>query len=276
MGNTFDIDAYLARLGYQGSTAPSLAVLDALTRAHSQTIPFENLDVLLRRPIHLDPQRLYDKLVTARRGGYCFELNGLFLELLARLGFAVRPLAARVRLSTADRSIMVQRTHLTLAVTLDGQDWITDVGVGATSLTRALRLEDGLVQATSHDTRRLAREDGRWFHQVRHADQWIDVYEFTGEDMPMVDREVANWYTSTHPGSFFLQRPTAALALPEGRRVSLLGKVLKFREADGSARDQELDGPQDLQTALGEHFGIDLPMDALRTIALSLTPIALL
>jgi len=272
VGNTFDIDAYLARLGYQGSTAPSLATLDALTSAHSQSIPFENLDVLLRRPIHLEPQRLYDKLVTARRGGYCFELNGLFLELLAQLGFAARPLAARVRLGTTDRSIMVQRTHLTLAVTLDGQDWITDVGVGATSLTRALRLEDGLIQATSHDERRLVREDGRWYHQVQHAGQWVDVYEFTGEDMPMVDREVANWYTSTHPASHFLQGLTAARVLPKGRRVTLSGKVLKFRAADGHAREQELDGPQALQAALREHFGIDLPIDALRTIPLEVTP----
>lgn len=265
MGNTFDIDAYLARLGYQGSTAPSLAALDALTRAHSQSIPFENLDVLLRRPIHLEPQRLYDKLVATRRGGYCFELNGLFLELLVRLGFAARPLAARVRLGTADRSIMVQRTHLTLAVNLDGQDWITDVGVGATSLTRALRLEDGVPQPTSHDVRRLVREGGKWYHQVQHAGQWVDVYEFTGEDMPMVDREVANWYTSTHPASHFLQGLTAARVLPEGRRVTLSGRILKIREADGHAREQVLDGPQALQAALHGHFGIALTIEELES-----------
>lgn len=266
VGNTLDIDAYLARIGYQGSREPSITVLDALTCAHSQSIPFENLDVLLGRPIHIEPRRLYDKLVVARRGGYCFELNGLFLELLLQLGFAARPLGARVRLGTTDRTIPLQRTHLTLAVTLGGQDWITDVGVGATSLTRALRLEDGLLQATSHDLRRLVRENGKWFHQVRHADQWIDVYEFTGEDMPMVDREVANWYTSTHPGSYFRQQLTAALALPEGRRVTVFGKTLKFRDADGRTQEQELDSPQALQAALREHFGIDLPIEELRSI----------
>ena len=82
----------------------------------------------------------------------------------------------------------------------------------------------------------------------------------------MVDREVANWYTSTHPTSHFLQGLTAARVLPKGRRVTLSGRVLKFRAADGRAREQELDGPQALQAALHEHFGIDLPIDALRTI----------
>lgn len=266
MDNQFDIDAYLARLGYQGSREPSAAVLDALTCAHSRSIPFENIDVLLGRTIDLEPQSLYDKLIAGHRGGYCFELNGLFLELLARLGFAVRPLGARVRLGTTDRGILPQRTHLTLAVAIDGQDWITDVGVGATSLTRALRLEDGVTQATPHDMRRLVREDGKWFHQVLHAGQWVDVYEFTGDDMPMVDRQVANWYTSTHPASHFLQGLTAARALPEGRRVTLAGRVLKTREADGRAREQVLDDTQALRAALRGHFGIDLPIDVLRSI----------
>ncbi|MBN9475422.1 MAG: hypothetical protein ABS43_01855 [Bordetella sp. SCN 67-23] len=265
MGNQFNIDTYLARLSYQGSRQPSAAVLDALTCAHSQSIPFENIDVLLGRTIDLEPQSLYDKLVAGRRGGYCFELNGLFLELLTRLGFEVRPLGARVRLGTTDRSILPQRTHLTLAVAIDGHDWITDVGVGATSLTRALRLEDGVTQATPHDMRRLVREDGKWFHQVLHAGQWVDVYEFTGDDMPMVDRQVANWYTSTHPSSHFLQGLTAALALPEGRRVTLSGRILKIREPDGHAWEQVLDDPQALQAALHGHFGIDLPIEELRS-----------
>src|SRR4051812_30275357 len=93
-----DLDAYFSRIGLRGPRAATLETLDELTRAHSSAIPFENLDVLLGRPIDLRPEALFDKLVTRGRGGYCFEQNGLFLAVLEQLGFRVAPLSARVRL----------------------------------------------------------------------------------------------------------------------------------------------------------------------------------
>jgi N-hydroxyarylamine O-acetyltransferase len=133
----FELEAYLARIGYLGPRAPTLEVLRALTAAHAQAIPFENLDVLLGRRIALDVDALFDKLVRQRRGGYCFEQNGLFLHVLATLGFDVRPLSARVRLDRP-RSDTPPRTHMFLRVELGNESWLTDVGVGGLSLTAPL------------------------------------------------------------------------------------------------------------------------------------------
>lgn len=254
-----DLDGYFARIGYAGPRTPTLDVLHAVTRAHAEAIPFENIDVLLGRPIELAPAALYRKLVVARRGGYCFEQNGLLLEVLTRLGFTPRPLSARVRVGVTDRGIDVPRTHLFLAVELDGATWLTDVGVGSASLTCALRWVADVEQPTPHETRRLVRAGSKWFHQIRRGGAWLDVYEFTGEAMPLIDRSVANWYTSTHPQSKFRQHLSVALAQPAGGRVTLRDGELSVYAANGTAEHRDVSAPDQLIVALREHFGIDLP-----------------
>jgi N-hydroxyarylamine O-acetyltransferase len=255
----FDLDAYLARVGYDGPRASTLAVLHDLTAAHTQSIPFENLDVLLGRPIELEIDAVFDKLVRQRRGGYCFEQNGLFLHALTALGFEARPLSARVRIDRP-RDYTPPRTHMFLRVELDGASWLTDVGVGALSLTAPLRFTDGAaVQETPHEPRRLVREGDLWFHQARLGDAWTDVYEFTGEDMPPIDREVANWFTSAHPESHFRGRLMVARAAPDGRRITLLNDELKLRDRDGRVERRVLESRQALLAALAEHFGLRFP-----------------
>ena len=124
-----DLDAYFERIGYSGPCEPTLGVLNAITLAHTSAIPFENLDVLLGRPIALDPASLVDKLVRRRRGGYCFEQNGLLLIVLEALGFQAVPISARVRWQRP-RDFTPPRTHLFLRVELDGESWLADVGIG--------------------------------------------------------------------------------------------------------------------------------------------------
>src|SRR4051812_23361755 len=193
-----DLDRYFERVGYQGSPEPTLALLTALTEAHAQSIPFENLDVLLERPIEIEPEALFQKLVLDRRGGYCFEQNGLFLAVLNELGFQATPISARVRLQRP-REFTPPRTHVFIRVELEGESWLTDVGVGALSLTSPIRLMVEGEQATRHEPRRIVREGARLFHQVRFGTDWHDVCEFTLEEMPPIDRTVANWFTSAHP-----------------------------------------------------------------------------
>lgn len=255
-----ELDEYCARIDYRGPREPTLPVLHALTSAHTRAVPFENLDVLLGTPIELTVDALVDKLVRHRRGGYCFEQNGLFLEVLTALGFTVTPLSARVRLDRP-RDVVPPRTHLFLRVDLDGDTWLTDVGIGGTSLTSAIRWErDGAdgdrEQPTPHEPRRIVREGGLWFHQVLLGERWADVYEFTGEEMPLVDREVGNWYTSAHPRSSFRQRLVAAVAGDDGRRLTLTDTELKVRDRDGHAETTPIGSPQELLDALDERFGL--------------------
>src|SRR3954469_13345131 len=150
-----DLDAYFERIGYAGPRNPTLEVLNSIAEAHVQSIPFENLDVLLGRPIRLEPAAIYQKLVLDRRGGYCFEQNGLLLEMLGAMGFQIAPLSARVRWQRP-RNFTPPRTHVFLRATINGEDWLVDVGVGGLSPTSAIQLEEsGRVQATPHEARRI-------------------------------------------------------------------------------------------------------------------------
>jgi N-hydroxyarylamine O-acetyltransferase len=251
-----DLDSYFTRIGYRGSRTPELTTLNAIVHAHVAAIPFENLDVLLGRPIELDPGALERKLVRDRRGGYCFEQNGLLLAVLGDLGFAVRPLSARVRYQRA-RDYIPPRSHLFVRVELD-TSWIVDVGIGAMSLTSALRLETDQPQATPHETRRLIREGSMLYHQVLLGNEWQDICEFTLEEMPPIDRQVANWYTSTSPASSFKARLIAARALPDGGRIAVVNRELTIRGRDGHADRHVIASPDELLDVLAAQFGLEL------------------
>jgi N-hydroxyarylamine O-acetyltransferase len=254
-----DLDAYFSRIGYAGSRAPTLATLHAVAGAHAQAIPFENLDVLLGRPIYLDAASIQKKLVHDRRGGYCFEQNGLLLLMLEALGFRVTPIGARVRLQTP-RHVVPPRTHLFVRVELDGEFWLIDAGVGGLSLTSAIRLdESGREQTTPHELRRIVREDGRLFHQARLGAEWTDVCEFTLEEMYPIDRELANWWTSASPTSRFKSRLVAARAAPDGKRLVINDRELSIRSADGQAEKHLIETPDELLLLLALHFNLRFP-----------------
>ena len=251
-----DLDAYFARIGYTGPRTPTLETLHAIAYAHVTSIPFENIDVVLGRGIDLTPSAIVDKLVHARRGGYCFEHNTLLLHVLQTLGYNARPLSARVRYQRP-RDYTPARTHLLVRVEL-AESWLADVGVGAMSPTSALRLTDHGEQATRHEPRRLLRENGVLYHQVKLGTDWHDVAELTLEEMPEIDRIVANWYTSAHPQSHFRNRLLVARGTPDGR-VTLLNDELAVRDRTGHATKSRIESPEHLLVVLREHFGIALP-----------------
>jgi N-hydroxyarylamine O-acetyltransferase len=253
-----DLDAYFTRIGYAGPREPTLATLDAVSMAHACAIPFENIDVLRGVPIDLEIGAIEQKLVYARRGGYCFEQNTLLLEVLGQLGFAVKPISARVRWNRP-RDFTPARTHLFVRVELAEGSYLADVGVGSMSLTSALRLDDAGEQATPHEPRRILRENGLLYHQARLGDAWHDVNELTLEEMPLIDRIVANWYTSTHPQSHFRNRLIVARAKPDGVRVTLADRELTQRARDGQAYVTRIANHAELLAVLEAHFEIVLP-----------------
>lgn len=252
-----NLDAYFERIDHHPEAIPSIEGLHALVRAHVQSIPFENLDVLQGTPISLEPDDVFDKLVTRRRGGYCFEHNGLFIRVLNALGYRAVGLGARVRLRCKDRSEVPGRTHLFVLVELDGQQWLADVGVGGFSLTSALLWQAGIEQQTPHDRRRLMLEDGRWFHQVWQEDRWLDIYEFDGTLMHASDQQVANWYTSTHPNSTFKDQLILARADADGSRLAMVGNELRIRGADGKLQVSQI-AEADLPAAMRDSFNLYL------------------
>ncbi len=246
-----DLDAYLARVGYAGVLDPSLEVLEELHLAHATHIPFENLDILLGRSIHLDLERLQTKLVHDRRGGYCFEQNTLFAAVLRRVGFGVTPLAARVRLGSTR---VAPRTHMLLHVAVAGTPYLADVGFGGECLLKPVPLTPGKV--TDHYGRiyRLREEGGLHVLQLGRGDAWDDLYAFTLEPQFPVDFEVANHFTSTHPTSIFVQNAFVQLTTPEAS-YRLLERKLSVRRGE-TVTSREIEDGEELLHVLAGSFGL--------------------
>lgn len=259
MTAALDLEPYFRRIGYAGPREPTLDTLHALTLHHATSIPFENLDVLLGRGIRLEPDAVFRKLVTDRRGGYCFEQNSLLLLVLRQLGYRVTPLGARVR-GPIPRDTIPARTHLFLRVHLPDGDWLTDVGTGGSSLTAALPLEFGRELPTPHETRRLERDaNGRLFHQMWTGKEWMDVCEFTLEEMHPIDREVANWWTSASPASHFKTGVIAGRARRDGSRVAIRDGAFTHRRGAEILANEVLTSGARLLEILAEHFDLRFP-----------------
>jgi N-hydroxyarylamine O-acetyltransferase len=252
--SALDLDAYLRRIEYAGERAATRATLDALHLAHATHIPFENLDVLLGRPIRLDLPALQAKLVAARRGGYCFEQNTLFAAALEALGFRVTRLAARVRLGATS---MRPRTHMALAVEIDGASLLADVGFGNAGLVLPLPFADGEVVRQYAWAYRLRAEGGTWVLQAERDGDFADLYAFTLEPQHAVDYEMANWFTSTSPSSSFTQVLTAQRAAPDVRRM-LRDRV--YTEDRGAVVEQRtLADDDEVLRVLAADFGLEFP-----------------
>lgn len=252
---TFDLPAYLARIGFLGETRADLATLRALHEAHLAEIPFENLDIPLGRGIRIDLASVQAKLVGAKRGGYCFEQNSLFAAALEEIGFPVMRLSARVR---AGQERVLPRTHMLLKVEADGASWICDVGFGGWGLLEPILLVPDVDRQQGGWTYRLKREDEAiWVLQCEECPTGPDLYAFDLTRHLPVDYEPANHYTSTHPDSRFVISVTAQRAGREARYI------LRNRELQTihpvSTHVERIETNVELLDVLAVRFGIHLP-----------------
>jgi N-hydroxyarylamine O-acetyltransferase len=262
-----DVPAYLRRIGHEAPLAPTAATLLALHRAHVDSIPFENLDILLGRPIELSIGALTAKLLLRRRGGYCYEHNLLFAALLERAGLEVARLAARVVMG-GDQ--VRPRTHMLLTVRAEGRQWLADVGFGGHGPLGPVPLEAGAVARHGGWTHRLEPwSDGPgWTLQTLHPDGWLDLYHFTTTAEHLIDYQVASHYTSTHPSSPFTRGAIVQRSTPD-RRFVLRDGVLVESTADATAETRTVAGDE-LGGVLTRVFGIELSgeeLDILRDAA---------
>lgn len=253
----FDLDAYLARIGYTGSRTVSLDTLKALHFLHPQEIPFENLDPFLGRPVSVDASTLQEKLVHGGRGGYCYEQNLLLMHALEALGFAVSGLAARVLWGRTEDAL-TPRSHMLLRVELDGRTWLADVGFGGLTQTAPLLLETGLVQQTPHEPFRIVEREGYFHAQAEAGGEWRTLYRFDMSDHHEVDYAVTSYYLSTNPTSHFVTGLIAARALPD-RRYALAGNRLTVHHLGGPSKRHEIETASELADTLEGAFGIRLP-----------------
>jgi len=211
----FDLDAYLQRLGL--SEYPGIA---GLHRAHVAAIPFENLDPHAGIPISLELEDLARKLVTERRGGYCFEQNLLLKAALEAHGAEVEPMLARVRFGAAPGTIR-PRSHLVLRAHAEGAVWHADVGFGLGTPLEPLPFGPGEAHEQSGWQFRVVEDGEELVLQTLHEGDWTDLYGFVPRPVPLVDIETSNWFTCAHPRSPFVSGLAISAQRQDGTRTSL-------------------------------------------------------
>lgn len=254
------LDAYFHRIDHTGEAKPTATGLARLMLAHVRSIPFSNVEILRGQPVSLAADDVFDKLVTRRRGGYCFEQNGLFARVLTVLGFTVRPVGARVTLRAAPGEVTAV-SHMALIVQAEGVDWLVDVGFGALSPTAPLRLVADKVQETPHEPRRLVPVGHGFAHEVRLVTEWLELYRLTPDEMHPIDQEVANWWTSTHPSSRFRTVLMVARAEDDGARLTLTEERLTRRARNGTEAVTPIESRAQVLEILERDFALDYPPD---------------
>ncbi|UAK26089.1 arylamine N-acetyltransferase family protein [Sphingomonas nostoxanthinifaciens] len=270
----FSLAAYLERIRLAEMPLQNAEGLAILQRAHRLAIPFENLDVRLGRPIALDSDAVFAKLVTARRGGYCFEHNRLFLDALDAFGFAARPLMARVWLGLEHTPPL---THTLALVTIDGQDWIADPGFGG-SYSPPMPLVDGEEADAPDGARfRLGRDPVYGWMLERVGDPattdgratgsgWQRQYSFDLAPAYPTDAVLSNFWVSTAPDSRFVQRVIVSIVLPNGF-ATLTDRLYRRRNGE-TGSEGEITDPRVYRMRLSMMFGIDLSVEEVAALGL--------
>lgn len=250
-----DESAYLERIGYGSELGVDAETLRRLHVAHLMSVPFENLDIHLGREIRLDERLFYDKIVVRRRGGYCYELNGMFAWLLRTVGFDVTLISAGVYDPAQDR-FGPDGDHLCLLVRLD-QTWLADVGFGA-SFLEPMPLVDSVERTEGASVYRLSKDDDEWTMSSRQSDEsWIPQYRFTTRPRRLYDFTYANHYMQTSPESIFTKKQVCTRATSDGR-ITISDK--RFIETTNGARaERAVDGNEEYARLLLDSFGVSLP-----------------
>ncbi len=259
------VQAYLDRMDYKGPTDISLKTLSALQETHLQNVPYENLDLLAKKPISLAIESIYDKVVVRKRGGYCFELNGLFGWLLQKLGFNVTEYSGRW---LKDEPIEVPvRRHRILIVKIDGKSYITDVGLGHFGSRWPIWFKEGEEQDQDGEKYRVvAHKKMGWVVQIFEKQQWGNLYSFSEDLVQPIDFLQPNWYCSTHPESIFIHFTMVYRRTPEGRTTiadiidPVTGeKVRQIRIFKGDTVETVVPRTEEqFKDALEKYFGIVL------------------
>lgn len=270
----FDLSAYLQRIQLPARVTADAEGLGRLQRAHRLAIPFENLDVTLGRRIAIDGGAVFDKLVTGRRGGFCFEHDRLFGDALAALGFTARPLLARVWLGTDQPPPL---THVLRLVTIAGQDWIADPGFGG-SYAPVMPLTDGAAVTATDGARVRLHHDATFGWMVSRDGHpgstdgrgggagWQAQYSFTTAEVYPADLAMGAHWAATAPSSRFVRHAVVSLVLPHGF-ASLTDRQYR-RRASSEDTAGVITDPRVYRMRLSMMFGIDLTREEVAGLGL--------
>ena len=245
----FDLPSYLARIGFDGEPSPDFETLKRLMRCQFFSVPFENLDVQAGKIPSLAPEAIYAKIVERRRGGYCYEVNGIFAMALEALGISYRFVAARPMTYAVRRP----KTHVAIIASIDGEEWLCDLGFGGYGIREPIDLrwlDRELTQ--DYDTFMLTMASGRNYLLQSFIDgEWKKLYEFNLCPQEWVDFEPANWLNATHPESIFVQGRIVVLQHPTGKSI-LSGE--RFRYVSEGRVEEKIVSKDDILELLRRNF----------------------
>jgi N-hydroxyarylamine O-acetyltransferase len=267
-----DLALYLRRLGFDMPPAPTLETLRRLQLRHTGVFPFENLTTLSGEPVLIDLPSIEKKVLHAGRGGYCYELNNLYLALLQALGFDARGISGRLVMGQPEGA-WTARTHRLSLVTLDGVRYISDVGFGGMVPTAPLLLDTADEQLTPHESYRIEQHADGYTLRARVAGEWRAMYIFDLQRQEDIDYAVGNWYVSTHPESPFARQLMVARTGEGWRRTLNNGSFAIHRMGCDSER-REVADVQALIGVLESEFDIRVPTHAtlMRTLERLIVP----
>ncbi|HWA42378.1 MAG TPA: arylamine N-acetyltransferase [Hypericibacter adhaerens] len=253
MSDEANLDAYLKRINYAGSIAPTLETLEMVHRLHPQAIPFENLDPLMEQPVRLQLSDIEQKLLIERRGGYCFEHNLLLKAVLETMDFKVTPLAAGVLWGREPGYEPPELNHMALLVDVGGVPYLADVGFGGQVATAPLRLRADVEQQTPNERYRLLGGHPKWRLETEVEGQWKPLYEFTTAARTLDD------YMAMNDLTMGLFRDDLIAARVEGpRRYALWNTRLRTHEG-GATETRILANIAEIREVLTATFGLVLP-----------------
>ena len=250
-----NIEKILDRIDYSGSLDVNPEVLCALQLAFLHTVPFENLDIHANIPITLDPARFYDKIVVNGRGGFCYECNTLFYQLLLQLGFDVHMLAARMTLSDVNTN---RYSHVALLVNLD-RPWLADVGNGQ-SIHVPMPIPGDTVtvaEQIEYQVGKFNDEEYALYYRKPGLD-WLPRFVFSTTPRRLEEFSEMCRYHQTSPESIFMKQRLCTLPTHNGR-ITLTGNVLSILE-NGQETSRTFDSTQDIDDCLLQYFGFRLPV----------------
>lgn len=249
-----DIKKYLRRIKFDKSPKPELDTLRDLHKSHLLNIPFENLDIHQKNKITTDPDKLFDKIVNRKRGGFCYELNGLFNELLVSLGFETTIVSARV-FSTPE-NYGEEFDHLCIIVLIDNDKWIADVGFGE-FIIYPMKFELGIEQNDINGTFRIEKYDENYFViQKKNGNNWTNLYLFSEKARDISEFAGMCSYHQNSPDSHFTKQRVCSIATETGR-ITLTDKVFKIRNGEDTT-ETEIKNYNEFNSKLKEYFEIEL------------------
>lgn len=247
----FRLNDYLQRIGYQQKPACDLATLVGLMRAQLFSVPFENLDVQAGKVVSLVPEEIVDKIVYRKRGGYCYEVNGLFAMALSALGFDYTLIGARPMFYPTRWA----RTHMVLVVNVEGEDWLCDTGFGSFGIRAPLSLTkvDQVIQQDDDFFKIKKSDEQNFIMQARVEGEWVNQYTFDLYPHEWIDFYPTNFFNSKHPDTIFVQKLVVVKHSEQGRHI-LLGNRLKMIEK-GIVTVRELTD-HEVATLLQSEYGL--------------------